>query len=301
MVHLFYYLEDSLEQLIMRRFKLADDGVVTSTVKKAILDFLNNINEIRDTEEQNLAVKIEEVRRSLISSAKSSYSTSDVNTAFDAVKSLLLEELSSFTQNMGVTASGRIRRSIENSLKLLGSAEVADYVDEIQKLRAKIEALESAEPTVPEDFEKTLHEKDETIKTLEEKNSSMQSRLEELIEGANEKQEMVDSQRREIEKLQKDLQNISSQLESLGGMMSENRLEIEEQQTCIAQKDEEIEHLKAEIEEKNVQISGLESQLKSFEGKVMAGDQKKVIQSLQAELEAKEQKILEKGQKNNGL
>ena len=270
----------------MRRFNLADNGVVTGTVKKAILDFLNNINEIRDSEEKKLAVKIEEVRRSLISNAKSSYSTNDVNNIFDSVKSLLIEELNGLTQNMGVTASGRIRRSIEDSLKLLGSAEVADYVDEIQKLREKLETLESAEPTVPEDFEKSLQEKIDSIKILEEKNSSLKSRLEELIDGANEKQEIIDTQRREIEKLQNDIQSVNSQLESLGNTMSENRLEIEEQQSYIAQKDEEIERLKVDLEQKTAQIRSAESQLKSFEGKVMADDQKGLIQNFQAELEA---------------
>ena len=221
--------------------------------RQSVVRFLAEMQDLKQTIDLEFSSRFDEQKNNFLATSKANYSPQEIGTIFDTIKSLEME----YMKQILTTTSGNGSKVLGNTLSsaltgnLSFSGEATQRIAELEQENTRLKA--------------EIIEKD---KAFEEEQSKIQERGEGQIDELNRLQEQADEQKRTIEMYEK-------QVMEHGEALAQQRIEIEDLQTQVGDVSTDKDGLQNLLQEKedllqeNEKImSNMKEQMTSLEKRV---------------------------------
>ncbi|NHK29972.1 MAG: ATP-binding protein [Asgard group archaeon] len=221
--------------------------------RQSVVRFLAEMQELKQSIELEFSSRFDEQKNNFLATSKESYSPQEIGTIFDTIKSLEME----YMKQILTTTSGNGSKVLGNMLSsaltgnLSFSGEATQRIAELEQENTRLKA--------------EIVEKD---KLFDDEKSKTQERGEGQIDELNRLQEQVDDQKRTIELYEK-------QVMEHGETLAQQRIEIEDLQSQVGDESSEKDGLQSLLQEKEELlqenkkiVSNMKEQITSLEKRV---------------------------------
>jgi chromosome segregation ATPase len=221
--------------------------------RQAVVSFLAEMQDLKQTIELEFSSRFDEQKNNFLATSKASYSPQEIGNIFDTIKSLEMENMKQILTTTSGNGSKVLGKMLGSALtgNLSFSGEATQRIAELEQENTRLKA--------------EIIEKD---KAFEDEQSKIQERGEGQIDELNRLQEQVDDQKRTIEMYEK-------QVMEHGETLAQQRIEIEDLQSQVGDESSEKDGLQSLLQEKEdlLQenekiISNMKEQMTSLEKRV---------------------------------